>query len=134
MYILQISDLHLSNQSNIEVLLCKTMLLCNKINELKNESDSQIVCCILGDLVDKGDQNSYDKVRIILESLRENLNKSFGAENVRFLLLPGNHDLCTERKKKKTLTAFNKFAVQFLGFNEVDSTFSSIKESDWRLA
>ena len=81
MYILQISDLHLSTESNMAELLNKTNLLCNKIHELKSENNSQIVCCVLGDFVDKGDAKSFEKAKDILQVLKENLNKSFGAFN-----------------------------------------------------
>lgn len=130
MYILQISDLHLSTKSNMAELINKTNLLCNKIDELKSEKNSQIVCCVLGDFVDKGDAKSFEKAKDILQALKENLNKSFGSDNVRFVLLPGNHDLCVESKKTKTLTAFNEFVSQFLGCKTEDIADQTILETE----
>ncbi len=131
MYILQISDLHLSTESNLGELLNKTNLLCDKINELKNEQNSQIVCCVLGDFVDKGNAQSFDKAVEILQRIKEKLNETFGSDNVKFVLLPGNHDLCAESKKHKTLKAFHDFTAQFLDCRTEDVTNSSIQEIEF---
>ena len=131
MYILQISDLHLSTESNMGDLINKVNLLSVKIRELNNEKNSQIVCCVLGDCVDKGDAKAFDNAYTILNLLRTGLNNTFGAENVRFIVLPGNHDLCKAANKEESLNSFNNFVLKFFS-NEDSAKFcdSPVQEMD----
>lgn len=130
MYILQLSDLHLSKDSNIDELRNKTNLLTEKISRLISENNSQIVCCVLGDFIDKGEAEAFNKASEILKLLNEKLNQIFGIENVRFIFVPGNHDLCSERKKEKTLSAYNEFVSQFFECKIDDISDLTVQETE----
>lgn len=74
MYILQISDLHVSNFEELEVLKEKIKRLGACLGNCIPEG-SQIICCLLGDFVEKGDFSLFSTVKMLLAELQEELNK-----------------------------------------------------------
>lgn len=62
MYILQISDLHVSNLEELEVLKEKIKRLGACLGNSIPEG-SQIICCLLGDFVEKGDFSLFSTVK-----------------------------------------------------------------------
>ena len=104
MYILQISDLHLSEESDIPVLNEK---ICSLVSSIKDNlpENCEIVCCILGDIVDAGNSKSYAIAYEVLQFFIAQLLTTFGKDYVKFEILPGNHDICDG-----DLSSFNAFA------------------------
>lgn len=113
MYILQISDLHISTTSSFNIELTK-----NKIKQLgislkeKFQPEQEVVCCILGDIIEKGDENAYALAEEIILDLLKELQNIVGPENVKLEIIPGNHDLCVN-ESNKSLAKFNTFASKF---------------------
>lgn len=113
MYILQISDLHISSNCDVDVLEKKLIKLCEKL-EHTIERDSQLVCCILGDIVNKGDAVAYECAGEVLEMFKSRLTTMLPTTNVDFEVIPGNHDLCVNADGRMDLSAFNAFATKLL--------------------
>lgn len=65
MYILQISDLHINNETDESYISKKLILLNEELKKIIKNSD-KIVCCILGDIIDKGVNECYKKATSIL--------------------------------------------------------------------
>lgn len=116
MYILQISDFHISTQSNIEAFSIKLKQLYSKIIELIPNQEN-VLCCMLGDFIEQGDKNSYAPAKTLLTPFITDLRKNFSNNNIEFEVVPGNHDLCfgDTQSGKKDLLAFNRFASELLG-------------------
>ncbi len=129
MYILQLSDLHLSASSNKEELIEKINSLGAMIRSLKKESNSQIVCCVLGDFVEQGEAAAFSLACELLGILKGELCSIFGTDNVEFILVPGNHDLC-KIKRTESLSSYYKFASTFLDVNVDDISDKSIEKSN----
>ena len=114
MYILQISDFHISDCKKISSTKKKIEQLQSKLKEII-PAESEIVCCLLGDFTDKGNSELYTASTELLDELRRRLLDVVATGKVEFELVPGNHDLCdTEGCDTKTLDAFNHFASAFL--------------------
>lgn len=111
MYILQVSDLHILSNSKIDEYNKKIDILINDLSRFI-PSGSDVVCCVLGDIVDRGNKDAYIQAKLILEYFFTRLKNIFGEENVEFEIVPGNHDLCED-----TLLSFNQFATELLGRN-----------------
>src|SRR5665648_827650 len=89
MQIIQIADLHVMDKSDVTKIKKQIGMLYEAIKGDLNLND-EIVLCVLGDIIYKGDALSYDKAKEIIEYLKD-LFKIF---NVKFEFTPGNHDLC----------------------------------------
>ena len=110
MYVLQISDLHVSNREELEPLREKIKRLGLALRQCI-PAESQILCCLLGDFVDKGDSSQYPIVTELLKELQEELSGITPPSNIALAIIPGNHDLCHDHTTNaKTLDAFNQFA------------------------
>ena len=102
MYVLQISDLHVSCAEDLETLKDKMKLLGScLINSIPK--GSQILCCILGDFVDKGNNLLYPVVRDLLAELQKELCRITEKDDIAMTVVPGNHDLCAETTGDKKL-------------------------------
>ena len=131
MYILQISDLHVSAIEEIEALKSKIRhlgaCLINCIPE-----GSQIICCLLGDFVEKGNASLFPAVKELLAELHHELCRITDKENIALIMIPGNHDLCSNSTTdKKTLNPFNEFASEVLNEKILFSDTCSILEADY---
>lgn len=104
MRIFQISDLHLDSnfifdeyESMLEKM-CENMLLLSQ-----NTEEINIVCC--GDIVNKGEKSGYSiYARVVFDFIKSRLKD----KKVRFIFVPGNHDLCSEN-----FSDFQKFVVNY---------------------
>lgn len=121
MYILQLSDLHISDVTDKEELREKIVLLAAKMKEIVSAKDS-IVCCVLGDIVDRGKAEYYPIATEVLTLLSNQLEDIVGKEHLEFIIIPGNHDLCTGIDCIHSLSKFNDFATSL--------THSKINYSD----
>ena len=89
MQIIQISDMHITEDSNLDLIKDKIRKLYIALKETLTNVD-QTVLCILGDIVDKGNAKLYKKASDILYYMKE----IFEEFNPTFEFTPGNHDLC----------------------------------------
>lgn len=129
MFILQLSDLHISNETIKEELLEKVKLLVAKVNEIVRKGDN-LICCVLGDIVEKGKAEYYPVATEVLQSLVDQLRNIVGEEHLVFYIIPGNHDLCLERDGVYSLSQFNIFANSIVNTRVNYSDSDSIMESD----
>ena len=115
MIILQISDLHLGYDGDeFKTLYKKTDLLVKKIVSMITKNET-IICCILGDIVDVGKKEFYKSAKELLLKLRENITKHVDDNMFKFLLVPGNHDLCADNPDE-CLKDFNSFASDIMDY------------------
>ena len=100
MYILQISDLHITNSINVKDIFHKIDLLIDGIN--KNiEDGSSLACCILGDIIDMGDVADFEVAEKIVEYFLLNLKNIKKIKKLKLFFVPGNHDLTENVNHKK---------------------------------
>ena len=109
------SDLHIFNQNDdgIKILREKLALLASRLGDLLSEDD-QLVCCILGDIIDKGCTTAFPFALELLKGFRDELEKIVGGGNVQYTIVPGNHDICT-KQEPVTFSEFNSFATELIG-------------------
>ena len=93
MYILQISDLHIGKDVDYEKMNCKIECLYEAISSLVNHND-QLVCCILGDIIDKGCKDYFSYSYDVINNLFSRMRDIVDTNNFKTVILPGNHDLC----------------------------------------
>lgn len=89
MQIIQISDLHITVDSNLDTIKIQITKLYNALQVVLNKGECTVLC-ILGDIVDKGDATIYTKAADVLNYMKE----IFVEFNPTFEFTPGNHDLC----------------------------------------
>ena len=116
MYILQLSDFHISTTVNVDALKSKIKRLLPIIGS-QIPTSSQVVCCLLGDFSDKGNDRTFRIAEKILSEFQEGLSSVLGDSCIEYEIVPGNHDLCccSEEPFHKDLSAFNEFASKLLG-------------------
>lgn len=132
MFILQIADFHMDPAADISVYKHKVQQLLSVLQKtIPPKSD--ILCCLLGDFSDKGNDGSFQVANEVLSELMVGLSTSWPESNVEYEIVPGNHDLCSCTKwstKRKDLSAFNGFASTLLNREINYSSAKSIVESN----
>ena len=101
------------------------MLLLENIKQYISNNE-EILCCILGDIVDKGEVAYYKEAKILIKLLKEELEE-FIKKQIHFIIVPGNHDLCKDR----TLDSFNRFLNSLNVLESVYSDKNMINEFDF---
>lgn len=109
MYILQISDLHFAADMNVSSINEKIAILIRTLSSILKNGD-QVVCCILGDIVDKGNDDLYEMALPLIEGLHTHIRSITGEDNLASVVMPGNHDICND-----SLQGFNEFATKLIG-------------------
>lgn len=126
MYILQISDLHISAESDLQLLERKIKLLEDKLSGVLSPQ-TEVVCCLLGDIIDQGNPSAYSCARNLIRQLFDWLTNLVGKDSCAVVMVPGNHDLC-ENRGVRNLDAFNGFCKELLEQDTVFSDDNSIYE------
>lgn len=106
MKILMISDLHIDDTldiSFVDNIFEKMTLVINK----SISANEEIYAFILGDIINKGNENAERKYQIA-EQVFIKLRKKINTDNLKFFFIPGNHDVCG-----KQLTYFDLFLKKF---------------------
>ncbi len=124
MKLIQISDLHISTTGDIEILLDKINTMLAALGTVI-KSGEKVVCFIIGDIINKGENNAYELAKPIIQKLIGGINDIVGSENNAVEILPGNHDVC-----KGDLQSFNRFASDVLGKEINYSDTNSIYKLD----
>lgn len=131
MYILQLSDLHISDQTDIVLVKEKFQRLTPIINDIIPKN-SDLLCCFLGDFCDMGNPDTFELIRECLAELMESLRVTLNTCNIEYELVPGNHDLCqsTDNNLNKDMSHFNQFASKLLDRDIAFSDNLSIFQSE----
>lgn len=132
MFILQIADFHMDPSADINVYKHKVQKLL-PILQQNIPPHSDILCCLLGDFSDKGNDGSFLIANEVLSDLMVGLRSIWPENIIEYEIVPGNHDLCNSTKwptKRKNLSAFNDFASTLLERKINYSSTKSIVESN----
>jgi len=112
MWILQISDIHLSAAEKAGVDQRRMLAMVgDAVDEAVGERD-QLVVCICGDITSKGDPAGYDLASTFFREMREAL----GHELI-FCPCPGNHDIVADGRQ--CFRYFNRFSWRLTGDSSV---------------
>lgn len=88
MKIIQLSDFHINETTDIAACFENINKLYNFIIP-KLIKDELIVCCICGDIIDKGNQDNYSHAIKVFDFIAD----KFQTHNFHFEFVPGNHDI-----------------------------------------
>lgn len=105
MLIFTLSDLHLSKGKGTTQIFSELDWLCAKIRS-EIQPGSMLLFIILGDIIESGETDGYTVSQECLDHIKLELREF----DVRFEIVPGNHDL---DKKDSSLTSFDAFASQY---------------------
>ena len=131
MYILQLSDLHINDSVCEEEINRKLKELLIGI-ESSIKSDDYLVCCILGDIIDRGCCNSYEKALNILRNFISKLEKICSEDKFKCYIVPGNHDICCDSNNTLSIDLFNDFVSNSKIFaNKGFSDGNTVNEDDF---
>ena len=108
MYILQISDLHITAESSIPLLREKLNSLVTALKPHVNNKSS-VALCLLGDIVEQGDAGCYKMAEELIDGFYGQIQYLVDDEQLKLFAVPGNHDLCDNESGEKTLERFNGF-------------------------
>lgn len=89
MQIIQISDFHIKEDSNLVSIYGKIVRLYEGMVPYLSTTECTVIC-VLGDIVDGGKPLAYTNAISVFKHIRE----TFSAFNPHFVFTPGNHDLC----------------------------------------
>ncbi len=104
MKIIQVADLHINPEMQIKKVENKLDKLFISL-EKKLVKNEEIIFCICGDIVDKGNETMYS----IAEEIFNYIKNLFIEYKLKFEFVPGNHDLCD-----MNLGPYNDFISKFI--------------------
>jgi len=117
MKIIQFSDLHMTEASDLAAFKHKIDMLFNVIrNEVKPDEDIIFCCC--GDITDAGDEKGY----VIAGELFNYISEIFNKYKIYFEFVPGNHDLID-----KNFVSYDAFTDKYIS----GAKYKFANESTW---
>lgn len=93
--ILHLSDLHISNGNFDESLVT---MIAKSINEVGHPEN--MIILITGDIVNRGLKSEFDKAKVLLELLEDEIRRLYKLNDCITILIPGNHDLFFNESKR----------------------------------
>jgi 3',5'-cyclic AMP phosphodiesterase CpdA len=133
MKLIQISDMHIKKDTDID----SQMIIIDKMVEsLKDDivDKEDIVFCVLGDIIEKGDEKAFPNAKKIIKKIRTSFKSKFPKSRLYFEFVPGNHDrvgcdnLDEDNKKKKLSRPLTVKKV--CAFDKFDEFINDIQKSD----
>lgn len=91
LFILHLSDLHISEKTDDYLLEKKSMQLFKAINSLIRKDDELLIVSS-GDIAFSGKKSEYLKAKSFFDSLINTLNKNLPGIKINLFFTPGNHD------------------------------------------
>ena len=86
--VLHLSDIHLTTQDN--PVLSRVTQICQAIGNMTQSADA-IFALVTGDISDNGKKAEYEKADELFQQLFSGLSR-YSNQEIRLLLMPGNHD------------------------------------------
>lgn len=124
--ILHISDVHINASSILEIDSLVEKLI-NDIKKVKDENDINIdLICFTGDLIAGGDKAFNDEMQIQLaeEHFISPLLEAIGLTKKEFILVPGNHEVDTNKIAKIT----EKGLASISSIEEINETIYDMQD------
>lgn len=108
MYILQVSDLHISDTSVLKTCKSKFESLLSAVKS-KLSKDDTLVCCTCGDVFDSGNIKGAS----IATELYDYIKSGLLPHKIKFEFIPGNHDIVDNK-----FNAYDKFIRKYQAGNK----------------
>lgn len=89
--LVQLSDIHLSNNKGSNPILERTETLCGAIRSAVSPGDHCVII-ISGDLADWGKPKEYELIEAFIKKIFDEISPHIH-EQLHFVMVPGNHDL-----------------------------------------
>jgi len=136
MKLIQVSDMHIKSDTDISQIRGIIDKMVESLKDYIGDKE-EIVFCILGDIIDKGNSDAFSKVKIIIEMIKECFINSFPASPFSFEFVPGNHDLVgcdhlDENDEKKTFLCPHAGNRKPCNFNKFDEFISEFQTSPYK--
>lgn len=104
MKIIQVSDLHITESTNLINCEDKIDRLFDAVQREIN-TDEKVIFCVCGDIIDRKSKNGY----VSADRLFKYIKKTFSSFNFSLVFVPGNHDLVDNSFQK-----YDDFIQQFI--------------------
>ena len=95
--IVHLSDIHIKNENN--PCLSRKEQICKSFQNIALGVDKVFVV-VTGDIASSGSGEEYSNAALLLEYIRDSIEK-YSNKEVKFIIVPGNHDCQFEIEKKE---------------------------------
>lgn len=107
--ITQLTDVHIKQESDLEILLQRTGSIVGAICEvMRNVQETMLLICVTGDIAFSGTEEQYALAKIFFDDIFEKLTNRYNEIYVQFAFIPGNHDCDFTSKENKVRTTVVK--------------------------
>ena len=112
--ITQLTDIHIKQESDLDILLQRTNSIVGAIFEVvRNVKETMLLICVTGDIAFSGTEEQYILAEIFFDDIYEKILNRNHDIYIQFAFVPGNHD-CDFKSKE------NKGRTTVIKSNEID--------------
>lgn len=128
--ITQLTDIHIKQESDLDILLQRTDSIVGAISEVvRNAKETLLLICVTGDISFSGTEDQYILAELFFDDIYEKIVNRYQNIDIHFAFVPGNHDCdfkSKENKVRTTVIKSDELDVNDLGTME---TCTSIQEN-----
>lgn len=91
--ITQLTDIHIKEEKDFDILLERTDSIVGAISEtIRNKNETMLLICITGDIANDGLEEQYILAELLLEEIYKKIKNRYESLYTNFIFVPGNHD------------------------------------------
>ncbi|MBD5492513.1 MAG: metallophosphoesterase [Lachnospiraceae bacterium] len=107
--IAQLTDIHIKQKSDLDILLQRTNSIVGAIFEVvRNAKETMLLICVTGDVAFSGTEEQYGLAENFFDDIYEKIISRSFEIYVQFIFVPGNHDCDFASKENKVRTTVIK--------------------------
>lgn len=100
--ITQLTDIHIKQESDLDILLQRTNSIVGAIFEVvRNVKETMLLICVTGDIAFSGTKEQYILAEHFFDDIYEKITNRYQGIYVQFAFIPGNHDCDFDSKENK---------------------------------
>lgn len=100
--ITQLTDIHIKQESDLDILLQRTNSIVGAIFEVvRNVKETMLLICVTGDIAFSGTEEQYILAELFFDDIYEKITNRYQGIYVQFAFIPGNHDCDFASKENK---------------------------------
>lgn len=128
--ITQLTDIHIKQESDLDILLQRTNSIVGAIFEVVSKvKETMLLICVTGDIAFSGTEEQYILAELFFDDIYEKIINRYQKIDVYFAFIPGNHDCDFSSKENNVRTIVLKAPEIDMNDESIMETCTSIQRN-----